>query len=84
MNIIQIQIANDLNSKSQNKSLKMFNILVGTRTLTKNYQTFKKSILEQWMRFLGFLPLFYLSFEASKIPQFKFRKYRHDAHMKLA
>ena len=43
MNIIQIQIANDLNSKSQNKSLKMFNILVGTRTLTKNYQTFMKS-----------------------------------------
>ena len=40
----------------------MFNILVGTRTLTKNYQTFKKNILEQWMRFLGFLPLFYLSF----------------------
>ena len=47
MNIIQIQIANDLNSKSQNKSLKMFNILVGTRTLAKNYQTFKKNILEQ-------------------------------------
>ena len=47
MNIIQIQISNELNPKSQNKSLKMFNILVGTRTLTKNYQTFKKSTLEQ-------------------------------------
>ena len=33
---------------------------------------------------LGFLPFFYLSFEASKIPQFKFRKFKHDAQMKLA
>ena len=36
---------------------------------------------------LGFLPFFYLNFEASKFPQFKFQKFRHDAntrqHQKL-
>ena len=33
---------------------------------------------------LGFLPFYYLNFEASKIPQFKFRKYRHDAQMEAS
>ena len=62
----------------------MFNILVGTRTLTKNYQTFKKSILGTMNEILGVLPFFYLNFEASKFPQFKFQIFKHDAHMKLA
>ena len=66
------------------KSLKMFNILVGTKTLSKNYQTFKKSILEQWMRFLGFLPFFYLGFWGFQIPQFKFQKFKHDAQMEAS
>ena len=57
----------------------MFNILVGTRTLAKIYQTFKKSILEQMNEILGFLPFYYLNFEASKFPQFKFQKFKHDA-----
>ena len=36
---------------------------------------------------LGVLPFFYLNFEASKFPQFKFQKFKHDAntrqHQKL-
>ena len=50
----------------------------------QNYQTFKESILEQWMRFLGFLPLFYLGFWGFQIPQFKFQKFKHDAQMEAS
>ena len=75
MNIIQIQIANDLNPSPKIKSLKMFNIFGLDQNLCQKYQTFKKSILETMNEILGFLPLFYLIFEASKIPQFNFQKF---------
>ena len=32
---------------------------------------------------LGVLPFFYLNFEASN-PQFKFQKFKHDAHMEAS
>ena len=63
----------------------MFNILVGTRTLTKNYQTFKRGIFGAMNEISRvFAPLLFRVYEASKFPQFKFQKFKHDAHMKLA
>ena len=60
----------------------MFNILVGTRTLTKNYQTFRKSpfgAMNEISRV--FAPLLFKFLRLPKFPQFKFSEFKHDAHM---
>ena len=62
MNIIQIQIANDLNSKSQNNSLKMFLNFGLIYSSYQNSQALQKDILEHRMRFLGIFALLLIKF----------------------
>ena len=50
----------------------MFIIFGLDKNPCQKYQTSMRSILETMNKTLGFLPFFYLNFEAFKIPQFKF------------